>query len=133
MPEVRPAVRAAHLRPDRAERPVLDEFHPILGERGVERRPSAVRVELVLAAEQLGAAGAAPVDTDGLVGLVGAGERTLRPPASSSTAGVVRAITATYRPADCFARTRCGQAGIPYGAVSIRSGTPEDGLLFTKT
>src|SRR6478735_5779649 len=49
--QVGAAVGAAHLGPDRSEGPVLDQFHPILRERRVERRPPAMRIELVLAAE----------------------------------------------------------------------------------
>src|SRR5690606_34769449 len=54
---------APHLGADHAERPVLDELDPVTGQRRVEGRPAAVRVELGLAAEQLVAAGATPVDT----------------------------------------------------------------------
>ena len=49
------------------ERAVLDVLDRSLGQRRVERRPAAVRVELRVAAEQLGAAGPAAVDAPVLV------------------------------------------------------------------
>src|SRR3954469_1628991 len=75
--QVRAAVRAADLGPDAAERAVLDVLDPVLGQRCEERRPATVAVELLGAAEQLDAAGAAVVDTLGVVVPVLTGVRTL--------------------------------------------------------
>src|SRR6478735_1643901 len=77
VPEVGTAGRTANLGPHRAEGAVFQQLHPVGSQRGVERRPSAVRIELVLAAEQLGAAAATAVHPHRLVGLVRAGERPL--------------------------------------------------------
>src|SRR5215203_2126220 len=66
MTKVRVAGGAADLDPLHEHGVVLDVADAVLGERGVERRPSAVRLELGLATEQLGAAGATSVDAFGL-------------------------------------------------------------------
>src|SRR3954452_25095322 len=95
VPEVAVAGRAEHLGADHPEGAGLAQDHVVRGGRLVARRPSAVRVELGLGAEQFGAAGAAGVDPDGLrvdvlagPGAFGAGlpedgvllARELRPP-----------------------------------------------------
>ena len=73
VPEVRAAVGAADLDALHAEGAVLDVLDRVAGQRGVERRPPAVRLELRVAAEELGAAGAAGVDALGLgVGVLAA-------------------------------------------------------------
>ena len=54
VPEVGAAGGAADLDPAHPQGPVLEVLDPVLGERGEERGPAAVAVELLVAAEQLG-------------------------------------------------------------------------------
>ena len=63
---------------------VLDVADPVLGQRREEGRPAAVRLELLVASEQLGAARPAAVDALGLgVGVLTGEGRSV--PASRST------------------------------------------------
>lgn len=76
--EVRVAAGATHLGARTAGQAVVSQQpHPVPGSTGEERRPSAVRGELVIAAEQLGATGLAAVSAGGRVVGVLAGEGTL--------------------------------------------------------
>src|SRR3954469_1621384 len=69
---------ATDLDPLHAVGVVLDVLDPVLRQRGEEGRPAAVRVELGLGGEKLGAAGPAAVHANGLRVGVLAGERPLR-------------------------------------------------------
>src|SRR5450631_2790455 len=63
VPQVRPAVGTTHLDPLRTRAEILDVLHPVPCQRSVEGGPAAVAVELGIAAEELGTAGATGVDT----------------------------------------------------------------------
>src|SRR3954452_8046408 len=77
VPEVAVAVGAEHLDPAHEQAVVGPLDDPVRGQRGEERRPAAVRLELGLAAEELRAAGPAGVHADGLGVGVLAHERRL--------------------------------------------------------
>jgi hypothetical protein len=66
MAKVRIAGGTPDLDPLHEHGVVLDVADAVLGQWGVERRPSAVRLELGVTSEQLGAAGATSVDALGL-------------------------------------------------------------------
>ena len=78
MAQVRVAGGASNLDAAHAERRVFQVAHAVLGQGSEERRPAAVRVELLVRAEQLRAAGPAGVDAFGVRVPVLAREGTLR-------------------------------------------------------
>ena len=76
VPQVAAAGGTAHLGARAAgQRAVLEQLDRLAGQRGEERRPAAVAVELGLGGEQLGAAGPALVRTPGLRNLTSFGTR----------------------------------------------------------